>query len=234
MATFVLIHGSWHGAWCWQKVVPLLEQKGHTVLTPDLPGHGGDKTPLKAVNFLSYVKCIEEVLHQANVPVYLVGHSMAGMILSQVAQNCPEKIQKLIYVAAFLPQNGECLSEIARRQPLNDYTAKIHAVGDEAALYLPVEAIHGFAYHHLSEEDIKPLYPLFCVEPLRPYFDKVQITPERYGKVSRAYVYCTDDHAVEYKSQQRMVRQMPCEEYTLESDHSPFYSHPEELVKILL
>ena len=55
MSTFVLIHGGWHGGWCWYKVIPLLEKKGHTVVAPDLPSYGRDKTPLSAVSLQAYV-----------------------------------------------------------------------------------------------------------------------------------------------------------------------------------
>ena len=62
MATFVLIHGAWHGSWCWDKVRPILEQSGHAVETPDLPGHGEDKTPISGVNLEAYTNRVCQVL----------------------------------------------------------------------------------------------------------------------------------------------------------------------------
>ena len=107
MAIFVLIHGSWHGAWCYEKVIPLFEANNHRVFAPDLPGHGKDKTPLKAVTFDSYVNCIKAILEKITERVILVGHSMAGMVISQVAEYLPAKIHKLVYLAGFLPQSGQ-------------------------------------------------------------------------------------------------------------------------------
>ncbi len=62
MSTYILIHGSWHGAWCWHKVIPLLEASGHKVIAPDLPAHGHDRTPIADISLNSYVECIDDIL----------------------------------------------------------------------------------------------------------------------------------------------------------------------------
>jgi len=63
MSTYILIHGAWHGAWCWNKVVSLLEKEGHAVVAPDLPGHGDDKTPIAKVTLRAYADCVCEVIN---------------------------------------------------------------------------------------------------------------------------------------------------------------------------
>ena len=75
MSTFVLIHGARHGGWCWYKVVPLLEKRGHTVLAPDLPSHGRDKTSISDVSLQTYVDGVCQILDAQREPVILVGHS---------------------------------------------------------------------------------------------------------------------------------------------------------------
>ena len=107
MSTYVLIHGTWHGAWCWDKVIPLLEQAGHAAIAPDLPGHGKDKTPIPEVTLHAYVNRVCETINAQTEPVILVGHSMAGVIIIQAAEECPERIKMLVYVCAFLPGNGQ-------------------------------------------------------------------------------------------------------------------------------
>ena len=81
MATFVLIHGAWHGGWCWRKVVPHLEAAGHTVIAPDLPSHGDDPTPAAEVTLDDYVRRVCEILDAQDEPVVLVGHSMGGLLV---------------------------------------------------------------------------------------------------------------------------------------------------------
>ena len=78
MSTYVLIHGSWHGGWCWDKTVALLKEAGHQALAPDLPGHGQDKTPVAEITLARFVARVGEILEAQPEPVILVGHSMGG------------------------------------------------------------------------------------------------------------------------------------------------------------
>jgi pimeloyl-ACP methyl ester carboxylesterase len=102
MSTYLLIHGAWHGGWCWRKVLPLLEAKKHKVLAPDLPGHGDDKTATASVTLKSYVDRICEIASAQTEPVILAGHSMGGVAITQAGENCPKQIRALVYVCAFL------------------------------------------------------------------------------------------------------------------------------------
>ena len=114
---FVLIHGAWHGAGCWEKVVPLLKEAGHQVHTIDLPGVGEDQTPISEVTLDAYVSAVSELISTISKPLVLVGHSMGGMIITQVAELVPEKIDTLIYLTAFSPRDGE--KGICRARSMN-------------------------------------------------------------------------------------------------------------------
>ena len=107
--TYILIHGAWHGSWCWQRVASHLQNLGHSVITPDLPGHHHNHRNFKRITLRTYVNRIEEIIQTIQQPVILVGHSMAGIVLTQLAENMPDKIDLLIYVSAFIPQNGGSL-----------------------------------------------------------------------------------------------------------------------------
>lgn len=85
MSTYLLVHGAWHGAWCWRHVTPLLEQAGHQVMAPDLPGSGQDTTPLAEVSLAAYVACVTDLVDQADEPVILVGHSLERRSSNQAA-----------------------------------------------------------------------------------------------------------------------------------------------------
>ncbi len=97
MSTYVLIHGAWHGGWCWNKVVPLLQQEGHRVLTPDLPGHGQDTTPLSAITLQLILQRLTDLLDSEVEPVILVGHSAGGLHITTLAHLRPQKVKTLVY-----------------------------------------------------------------------------------------------------------------------------------------
>ena len=100
-ATFLLVHGAWWGAWVWHKLIPLLEEAGHQVLAPDLPGAYLDQTPLVAV------KRLLDLVDRAKEPVIFVSHGLGGVLISQAAEERPEKIRYLVYLTALLPKNDE-------------------------------------------------------------------------------------------------------------------------------
>jgi len=102
MSTYVLVHGAWHGAWCWFKTAPLLQKLGHKVITPDLPAHGIDKAATASVTLAGYSQRIVDVLDACPEPVILVGHSMGGIAITEAAQARPDKVSRLVYVTAFL------------------------------------------------------------------------------------------------------------------------------------
>ena len=102
MSTFVLIHGAWHGGWAWNNVAALLRTEGHTGHTPDLPGHGSDQTAVGEVTLQAYVDRVTAVIDSCPEPVVLAGHSMGGVVISQTAEQRPQRICALVYVCAFL------------------------------------------------------------------------------------------------------------------------------------
>lgn len=114
--TYILVHGGWHGAWCWKKVVPLLEAKGNRVLAIDLPGHGEDKTPAATVTLKDYVQKVVRVANAQTGPVILVGHSMSGVVIAQAGEVLGTgKVAKLVFLDAFMPRNGESVFALAEK-----------------------------------------------------------------------------------------------------------------------
>jgi pimeloyl-ACP methyl ester carboxylesterase len=106
MATFVMIHGAWHGGWCFDILRPLLEAKGHQMIAPDLPGMGGDEPTLAAVTLESWTDFVADLCRNADAPVILCGHSRGGIVISQAAEAAPDSIAALVYICAMLIPNG--------------------------------------------------------------------------------------------------------------------------------
>jgi pimeloyl-ACP methyl ester carboxylesterase len=91
-----LVHGAWHGRWCWVKTIAELEGMGHTVVALDLPGLGEDQTPPAEITLQRYVDAVCDALGKEEEPVLLVGHSMGGIVVSEAAERLPEKIKRLV------------------------------------------------------------------------------------------------------------------------------------------
>jgi pimeloyl-ACP methyl ester carboxylesterase len=103
MATYVPVHGAWNGSWCWEKLAPLIKVEGHVVDAVDLPGHGNDRTPISEMTLNKYAERVRQRIESAEEAVILVGHCLGG----QAAELVPHRIAILVYLAAFLPRDGQ-------------------------------------------------------------------------------------------------------------------------------
>ncbi|MFQ5913929.1 MAG: alpha/beta fold hydrolase [Nitrospinota bacterium] len=231
MSTYVLIHGSWHGGWCWEKVVPLLEREGHEVEAPDLPGHGEDKTPNSQISLQTYSDCVCQILDAQSEPVVLVGHSRGGIIISQAAESRPDKIKTLVYLTAFLLRNGESMRQVARGD--KESFLQPNLIIDESQGYTVVkdEVIKEALYADCSDEDVARAKSLLVPEPNAPTETPLRLSEENFGRVRRIYIECLRDRAVSPSLQRQMYTALPCRRViSMDASHSPFFSAPEELV----
>ena len=235
MSTFVLVHGAWHGAWCWHKVVPLLRNRGHRVLVPDLPGHGRDQTPINSVSMESYAQRVADVMRAATEPVVLVGHSMGGFVISAAAEQQPETVAKLVYLAAFLLDDGQTFGDVASQDAGSVVSAGLVPSADGASMTVKAGTLTEAFYADCSDADIALAELALGPECAAALGGRMHVTPARWGRIPRVYIECTQDRAVSIASQRRMVAALPCEKViTMETSHSPFFSAPEALAQHLL
>ncbi|HEX8968077.1 MAG TPA: alpha/beta fold hydrolase [Chloroflexota bacterium] len=232
MSRFILVHGAWHGAWCWDRVVPLLEARGHLVDAIDLPGHGRDRTPTAEVTLDRYAERVCRALEAQPEPAVLVGHSMAGVVITEAAERCPERIQTLVYLAAYLPSDGETLLHLADRpEGATTYTRPNLVFSDDhRSVTLRPESLREALYADCQAADIERASRLLVPQAAAPFATPVHTTEERFGRVPRAYVVCSRDRAIPTALQWRMLCARPCQQVTtLQSSHSPFLSAPDTL-----
>lgn len=234
MSTFVLVHGAWHGAWCWQKLTPLLEAKGHRVVAPDLLGLGDDRTPLGQVTLAAWTDQICRVLDAQAAPVILVGHSRGGLVISQVAERRPDKIGRLVYLTAMMIENGESgLGTFGKigPSPLQDYLV---VAPDGVSMTVKEEGYKPSFYGMCSDADVALAKRLCRPEPLEPSNTPLALSGKNYGRVPRVYIQCLRDGAITPAMQKAMCTALPCERViTMDADHSPFFSAPAELARHL-
>jgi pimeloyl-ACP methyl ester carboxylesterase len=231
VSTFVLVHGSWHGGWCWERVVPPLAAAGHTVLAPDLIGLGADRTPPAAVSLATWTDQIGALLAASEAPVVLVGHSRGGIAISQVAEVWPERVAALVYICAFLARDGEALIQLAQM----DEESRIlpHLTIDEAAgaHTVAAAAARDLFYHDCPEAEAARAIARLRPEPNAPTFTPVHVTDARFGGVPRFYIECQQDRVISLGRQRQMQAGLPCRGVvTMDTGHSPWLAAPDDLV----
>ncbi len=231
MSTFVLIHGSWHGAWCWYKVIPLLKHAGHRVIAPDLPSLGSDKTPISEVSLQTWAESVAQVLDAQTEPVVLVGHSRGGIVISQAGESRPGKVKVLVYLAAFLLRNGESLSQVAHADAASQLVANLVVARDQGYATVRDGAIEEVFYGGCSEEDVVLARLLLQPEALAPLGTPIHVTEQNFGRIPRVYIECLRDKAISPAVQRKMYSATPCQRIiSMDTGHSPFFSAPEQLV----
>lgn len=234
MSTFLLVHGAWHGAWCWYKLAPRLERAGHRVVAPDLAGLGRDQTPLKEVSLAGWADQIARQVESEREAVTLVGHSRAGIVISEVAERCPERLERLVYLAAFLPRDGQCLVDLAQQDADSLIPPNRSVSPDGLSTSIRPEAEREIFYGQCPDEDVWLAKRLLRPEPLAPLATPIRISAGRHGRVPRSYVLCLRDRAVSTSLQRHMLAATPCERVLeIDTDHSPFLSRPDELATLL-
>jgi pimeloyl-ACP methyl ester carboxylesterase len=232
--TFVLIHGGWHGAWCWHRLTPLLQAAGHRVVAPDLPSMGDDPTDPATVTLTGWTKYVIDLVTLQTDAVVLVGHSRAGAIISQVAEAIPGRIRRLVYLSAYLLPNGRSVAAEARADGGSLIPANMVASASGVTCTLRPQIVGEAFYGHCSEAQRIDAAARLCAEPLKPLATAVKTTAARFGAVPRVYVECSADRTISLAAQRRMQVELPCQPvFTLDCDHSPFLSRPAELARLL-
>lgn len=231
--TFILVHGSWHSAWNWHRVAPILQNRGHQVIPIDLPGMGRDKTPIQEVKMQSTVEKICRLIDSIEGKLILVGHSKNGIMISQAAEYRSQKIEKLVYLAAYLIPNGKTQREYSIMDTsgvLKPYVT----VHEEINAHTLHPDIYKEGLYHDCEDSITELAKvLLSHEPVESAITPLQLTDSNFGSVPRYYIECTEDRAVTPFIQRKMYTEMPCEKvYSLPTSHSPFFSRPQQLSDI--
>ncbi len=235
MSTYILVHGAWHGAWCWDKVVSLLKSKGHNVEAIDLPGSGQDTTPINEVTLDSCAQKVCEVLDTQMEPVILVGHSLGGITISQAAERRPDKVKILVYLTAFLLKNGQSRFSLSGLDTESLTSPNVVVSENKSYSIFKQEALKEVLYADCQDDDIARAKSHLRPQALAPCGTPLRLTEENFGRIPRVYIECLYDKAISLNMQKRMYTAMPCQRVlTLKTGHSPFLSEPEALTAQLV
>jgi len=236
MSHYILLHGAWEESRMWDDVSPILQKDGHTVTAIDLPGHGANKHQNSLVTTSSYIQAVVDVIKQLDHQVILVGHSMNGALISHVAEQIPEKIERLIYVTAFLLKDGGSVLEAMQSDPAGGALPEVVFSEDQAYATLPVPALRRMGFHDIEESAIHRFLPLMAEwQATEPFMAKVVLSKENFGSVPKTYIRTGMDKMVSPALQNTMIGNWEVESVLdLESGHFPAFSVPEKLAGLML
>lgn len=226
-----LVHGAFEDAHVWDGVAAKLQADGYRVLNINLPGRPSKPMAPQLLSLDVYrdtvLKEIDGELH----PVVLVGHSFAGISLAAVAEAEPQKIKTLVYLAAFLPRDGESMLSLAQ-QDRDSKAGPALQVDKQKGMVAISYAARADLFANAAPDGLRKAIPdLILDEPLAPLATPLHLTAARYGKVDKVYIHTALDQVVSPSLQQKMVAATPVRlELTLNSGHTPFLTDVPGLV----
>ena len=235
MKHFILVHGAWEGSWSWEGTAPVLEGGGHAVTAVGLAGSYGNEQPISQVTMASYVKTVADIVRPLDHPIVLVGHSLGGAVISQVAELLPEKIERLVYVAAFLLSNGDSVLEAMKRDPAGQFLPKLAFSDDETAVSASEATWRDVAFHDVAEMATLPaLERMAEQQATEPFVAKIAVSEENFGTVPKTFIRTDLDKIVTPALQEEMLGNWKVEHvHRLPSGHFPTLSMPDELAALL-
>jgi pimeloyl-ACP methyl ester carboxylesterase len=235
---FILVHGGYHGAWCWSKVIPELEARGHQVVAIDLPG-AGERVDEKAT-ITSWRHAVVDVIEDGDV---LVGHSMGGYVISMAADEVPEKVGRLIYLAAAAPVEGQSMQDAT---PIEDHWKQITGLDfDEYSKVMETPAqgpvlaltdrgaVDKIFYHDCRPEDQQWAFERLTPLPIEPVSSPLNLSRFWQASIPRDFIVCTDDHSHPIAWDNEFMERLGVSiSFGIMSSHSPFISRPAETARL--
>lgn len=229
MTTIVLVHGSFHGGWCWSPIVPDLRAAGHDVYTPTLtgmserhhlvsPGIGLQVNVQDIVGVLEY-KDLEDVL--------LVGHSYGGMVITGAAEHCAERIARLVYLDGFIPEDGQSCWDINPHSK-DRWLERTREAGSDWLCPPPDPA----GRYEVAEADAQWQRDGMTPISLWTHEERIQLPEERATELPRTYIDCTEYDSFDHMA--RKAREADFDVAELETGHAPYMTAPQELTEVLL
>ncbi|PON73643.1 Methyl esterase [Trema orientale] len=244
---FVLVHGGGFGAWCWYKTIALLEEGGFKVTAIDLTGSGIHSSDANSITNLSqYVKPLTDFLENLaeGEKVILVGHDFGGSCISYAMELFPLKISKAIFLAAAMLKNGQSTLDMFSQQTGSDDLMRqaqvfLYANGNDhppTAIDLDKLLLKDLLFNQSPSKDVALASVSMRPIPFAPVLEKLSLSDVKYGTVRRFYIETPEDNAISIAVQETMINaNTPERVFRLKgADHSPFFSKPQALHKILV
>jgi pimeloyl-ACP methyl ester carboxylesterase len=233
---FVLVHGASHGAWCWDTVARQLLAGGHTVVAMDLPGHGRRAGEYAKAGIVNYAEAVAEAMALAGISRgIVVGHSMAGVVISKVAELTPERVAHLVYLAAVVLPDGQSFFSAHLSPAAQAMIRGLAQASRNLTFRFPAEMAWARwmndipRTHPAAEEAFARLTP----QPLRPLVERVDLKRFYAMPLPRTYIRCLKDVAVTPEKALEYAERLGVRPVDLDAAHDAMLSAPEPLVRLL-
>jgi len=228
--TIVLVHGALETSDVWGHVIAKLHQDGFKVRNVGLPGRRGNELPMSNVSLDLYQQTVAKAIAGEVHPVVLVGHGSGGITISAEAEAEPQKIKTLVYVAAYIPQNGDSLLKLATRDK-GSKLGTILMVNKEKGFVAVPPAVGGALFASDASPAIQRIVASGIVnEPLAPLATPVTLTADRFRRVNKVVIHTLRDEVVSPQLQTEMISTTPIHrELMINSGHAPFMTRPKAL-----
>jgi pimeloyl-ACP methyl ester carboxylesterase len=240
MPIFVLIHGAWHGGWCWWKVEPLLREAGARVYAPSLTGMG-ERSHLArhldpgVIDLDLHVQDVVELLESEGLEVVvLVGHAYAGMVIAGVAEVCPQHLAHLVYVNGVVPRDGEAMVDQLDAVRGPEFTDRVRKAIESRQDFLPppktAEDIRR-RWAIAEPEDQSWVLPRLQPQPVASFAQAVRVGNPESLRIPRSFILCSESG---FDPVAEQARQSGWGLYQLDTGHDPMITKPREVAEILL
>ena len=229
---FLLIHGAWHGGWVWNEISEILSYQGYSVSTPTLTGLGEKKHLLSSkITIDTFIEdVVNHIIFENLNNIILVGHSFAGSVISGVADNLKDRIQKLIYFDAVILKDGQKPFDIAPKVLVKQRIELAKRFGNGISIPAPSADTFGVfdvKKSLLLEEKLTP-------HPLSTYQSKLTIKNEIGNGIPLFYIFCNDPIYKSLESSRKVVRKLKWPIFELNAGHDAMLTHPKETLNLLM
>jgi pimeloyl-ACP methyl ester carboxylesterase len=236
---FVLVHGGFHAAWCWQRVIPELDRLGHDAVAVDIPGHG--ERIAEEATLASRRDAIVDVLAPGDV---LVGHSGGGFDITLAADAAADVVSHVVYLAAALPREGRSYPEAMAMRNAEDgafdadvgeMLSYLDFAEDGSMRFATFEGAWKYFYHDCDEDTARWAFERLCPER----FGETTVAPVSVPRfwaadLPRSYILCLQDRAKPRWLSDVVTKRLGVTPLTIDASHSPFLSRPAELAELLV
>ena len=227
--TFVLVHGAWHGGWCWRFVRPLLEQAGHRVYAPSLTGLGERRHLARDdIDLDTHITDVVSLIEMEDLrEVVLVGHSYGGMVITGAADRAHEPIARLVYLDAFVPEDGKCALDYV----VPERAARMREEGERTGSVTPPPlSLWGIT----RQEHIDFIKPREVRHPYRTMSQKINLSGKNTKSIPKTFIYCSSPATGSFDQLAAKYRDDPSWKFfELKTGHDAMILMPERVAELL-